>query len=59
MMWVIVLLLGAIVGVLSAIYHRLTEIDTLLRTVTAQQRAQGGHLAALAIKSGAMGYVPK
>ena len=59
MMWVIVLLLGAILGTLSAIYFQLSEINTLLRTVTAQQRVQGGHLAALAIKTGAMGYVPK
>jgi hypothetical protein len=53
MMWVIVLLLGAILGTLSAIYFQLSEINTLLRTISVQQRAQGGDLAALRIRSGA------
>lgn len=54
MLWAIVILLGAIVGVLSAIYHRLTEIDTLLRSMSAQQRAQGGDLSAIRIRGGVL-----
>jgi len=53
-LWAIFTLLAIMVGVLTAIYYRLQDMHDTLRSMSAQQRAQGADLAAMRIRSGVM-----